>query len=155
MAMTVDPTLVTLGQAKPSFKIEVVFEFLKRVLADEKAGESPPGHPKGRDSGREANHHLGHVLANRIISLLEFLGQLLELLLAIRAILPSRFEGRSDLLDVLDVFSNFLLLGLDCVQTSVDAVGRAVELLFFEAPFFLVQVPLERPWKTSPEPVSA
>jgi hypothetical protein len=42
MAMTVDPTLVTLGQAKPSFKIEVVFEFLERVLADEKARESPP-----------------------------------------------------------------------------------------------------------------
>ena len=123
VAMTVDPTLVTLGQAKPSFQIEVVFEFLKLVLADEKAHE-------------EANHHLRHVLANRIISLLEFLSQLFEVLLAIRAIPPSRFEGRSDLLDVLDVFSDFLLLGLDLVQTSVDAVGQADQLLLCEPPFF-------------------
>src|SRR5271165_4035872 len=79
MAMTVDPTLVTLGQAKPSLQIEVVFEFLKRVLADETARE-------------EAHHHLGHVRANRIISLLEFLSQLFEFLLAIRAIPRSRFE---------------------------------------------------------------
>ena len=49
----------------------------------------------------EAHHHLGDVLANRIIRLLEFPGQLIELLLAIRAILPSRVEGRDDLLDVL------------------------------------------------------
>src|SRR5271155_3915852 len=123
VAMTMDPTLVTLGQAKPSLKIEVIFEFLKLVLADEKARE-------------EADHHLGHVLANRIISLLEFLTQLLEFLLAIRAILRSRFEGRSDLLDILDVFSDFRLLGLDCVQTSVDATGQPAELLLFEAPFF-------------------
>ena len=123
VAMAMDPTLVTLGQAKPALKIEVVFEFLKLVLTDEKARE-------------EANHHLGHVEANRIISLLEFFRQLFELLLAIRAILPSRFESRGDLLDVLDVFSDFLLLGSDCFQTSVDAAGQAVELLLFEAPFF-------------------
>jgi hypothetical protein len=123
VAMTMNPTLVTLGQAKPSLKIEVVFEFFKRVLADEKARE-------------EANHHLGHALANRVISLLEFLSQLFEFLLAIRAILRSRFEGRSDLLDILDVFSDFLLLGLDCVQTAVDAAGQPAELLLFEAPFF-------------------
>ena len=123
MAMTVDPTFVTLGQAKPSLKIEVVLEFLELVFADEKAGE-------------KANHHLGHVLANRIIRLLEFVSQLLELLLAIRAIPLSRFEGRSDLLNVLDVFSDGLLLGLDLIQTSVDAIGQAAELLFFEAPFF-------------------
>jgi hypothetical protein len=42
------------------------------------------------------------VLANWILSRLEFINQLFELLLAIRAIFPARFEGRSDLLDVLD-----------------------------------------------------
>src|ERR1019366_6237043 len=100
VAMAMDPALVTLGQAKPALKIEVVFEFLKLVLTDEKARE-------------EANHHPSHVQANRIISLLEFFRQLFELLLAIRAILPSRFESRGDLLDVLDVFSDFLLLASD------------------------------------------
>ena len=123
VAMTVDSPLVTLGQSKPSLQIEIVPEFLERVLADEKAGE-------------EAHHHLGHVLVNRIISLLEFINQLFELLLAIRAIPRSRFEGGGDLLDVLDLFSDCLLLGLDFVQTSIDAAGQAAELLLFEAPFF-------------------
>ena len=121
VAMTVDPPLMTLGQPKPSFEIEIVLDLFKLAFADEKAGE-------------KANHHLDHVLANRILSQLEFINQLFELLLAIRTILPW-FEGRSYLLDVLDVFSDFLLLGLDCVQTSVDAVGQAAELLLFEAPF--------------------
>jgi len=123
VAMAVDPPLMTLRQPKPSFKIEIVLDLFKLALADEKAGE-------------EANHHLGHVLADRILSRLEFINQLFELLLAIRAIFLSRFEGRSYLLDVLDVFSDFLLLGLDFFQTSVDAASQAAQLLFFEAPFF-------------------
>jgi hypothetical protein len=123
VAMAVDPPLMTLGQPKPSFKIEIVLDLFKLALTDEEAGE-------------EANHHLDHVLADRILSRLEFVDQLFELLLAIRAILPSRFEDRSYLLDVLDVFADFFLLGLDFVQTSVDAAGQAAEVLFFEAPFF-------------------
>jgi hypothetical protein len=123
VAMTVDPPLVTLGQPKPSFQIEIVLDLFKLARADEKAGD-------------EAQHHLDHVLANRVLSRLQFLNQLFERLLAIRAIPLFRFEGRSDLLDVLDVFSDFLLLGLDCVQTAVDAASQAAELLLFEAPFF-------------------
>jgi len=123
VAMTVDPPLMTLGQPKPTFQIEIVLDLFKLALADEQAG-------------KEANHHLGHLLANRIPSCLEFINQLLECLLAIRAIVHSRFEGRSYLLDVLDVFSDFLLLGLDLVQTAVDAASQAAELLLFEAPFF-------------------
>jgi len=122
VTMAMDPPLMTLGQPKPSFKIEIVLDLFKLARADEKAGE-------------KAHHHLDHVLVNRILSRLEFINQLFELLLAIRTIL-SRFQGRSYLLDVLDVFSDFLLLGLDCVQTSVDAAGQAAELLLFEAPFF-------------------
>lgn len=122
VTMTVDPPLVTLGQPKPTFKIEIVLELFKLALADKKASE-------------EANHHLDHVLVDRILGRLEFINQLVELLLAIRTILP-RFQGRGYLLDILDVFSDFLLLGLDCVQTSVDATGQAAELLLFEAPFF-------------------
>ena len=121
--MTVNPPLVTLGQAEPSLKIEIVLDLFKLPLADEKAGE-------------EANHHRGHVQANRILSPLESIDQFFELLLAICASFLSRFEGRGYLLDVLDVFSDFLLFGLDFVQTSVDAVGQAAELLFCEPPFF-------------------
>ena len=91
--MTVNSPLVAFGQAKPSLKIEIVLDLLELSLADEKAGQ-------------EADHQRGHVLANRILSPLESIDQLLELLLAIRATLPSRFEGRGYLLDVLDVLSD-------------------------------------------------
>ena len=123
VAVAVDPPLMTLGQPKPSFKIEIVLDLFKLPLADEKAGE-------------EANHHRGHVQANRVLGPLESIDQCLELFLAIGASFLSRFEGRGYLLDVLDVFLDFLLLGLDFVQTSVDAVGQATELLFCESPFF-------------------
>ena len=56
--------------------------------------------------------------------------------MAIRASFLSRFKGRGYLLDVLDVFSDFLLFDLDFVQTSVDAVGQSAELLLGEPPFF-------------------
>jgi signal transduction histidine kinase len=91
--MTMDPPLVTLGQAKPSLKIEVVLDLLELSRADKKAGQ-------------EADHQRGHVLANWILIPLESIDQLLELLLAILATLPSRFQGRGYLLDVLDVLSD-------------------------------------------------
>ena len=47
-----------------------------------------------------------------------------------------RFEGRGYFRDVLDVFSDRLVLGPDFVQSSVDAVGQAAELLFCGPPFF-------------------
>jgi len=37
--MAVDPPLMTLGQPKPSFKIEIVLDLFKLAFADEKAGE--------------------------------------------------------------------------------------------------------------------
>ena len=48
----------------------------------------------------------------------------------------SGLEGRGHLLDVLDVLSDRLLLGLDMVQSPVDAAGQAAELLLREPPFF-------------------
>src|SRR5271157_497588 len=86
--------------------------------------------------GQKADIQPGHVLANRIPSPLESIDQLFELLLAIRLTLPSGFEGRGYLVDVLDVFSDRLLLGLDMLQSPVDAVGKTAELLFCEPPFF-------------------
>jgi len=58
VATTVDPPLVTLGQAKPSLKIKIVLDLLKLALTDEQAGE-------------KTNHHLGHMQVNRISSTLE------------------------------------------------------------------------------------
>jgi signal transduction histidine kinase len=91
--MTVNPPLVAFGQAKPSFKIEIVLELLELARADKKAGQ-------------KADHQRRHVPVNGILIPLESIDQLLELLLAILATLSSRFEGRGYLLDVLDVLSD-------------------------------------------------
>jgi len=120
--MTVNPPLVAFGQAKPSFKIEIVLDLLELSRADKKTSQ-------------EAGHQRGHVLANGILIALESIDQLLKLPLAMLATLSSGFEGCGYLLDVLDVFSDRLLLGLDMVQSPVDAVGQTAQLLFCEAPF--------------------
>jgi hypothetical protein len=111
VAVTVNPPLVAFGQAKPSLEVEIVLDLFKLALADEKPGQ-------------EADHQRGHVLANRTPSPLESIDQLFEFLFAIRATPPCRFEGRGYLLDVLDVLSDWLLLGLDMLQSPVDAVGQ-------------------------------
>jgi hypothetical protein len=93
VAMTVNSSFMAFGQAEPALKIEIVLDLLELPRADKKAGQ-------------EAGHQLGHVLVNWILIALESIDQLLELLLAILATLPSRFEGRGDFLDVLDVLSD-------------------------------------------------
>ncbi len=122
VSMTVNPPLVTLGQAKPPLQIEIVSDLLKRALADEKAGE-------------KARHHRDHLPVNRVFRTRESIDQFLELLLPIAASPRSRFEGRGYFLDVLDVFSDRLLFGPNFVEASVDAVGQSAEQLFSEPPF--------------------
>ena len=121
--MAVNPPLVAFGQAKPALKIEIVLDLLELSCADKKTSQ-------------EAGHQRGHVLANGILIPPESINQVLELLLAMLAALASRVEGRGYLLDVLDVFSDRLLLGLDVVHSPVDAVGQTAQLLFCESPFF-------------------
>jgi len=123
VAVTVNSPLVALGQAEPPLKIEIVLDLLELSLADEKAAQ-------------EADHQQDHVLVNRIVIPLESIDQLLELLLAILATPPSGFEGRGHLIDVLDVLSDWLLLGLDVLQSPVNTPGQTAELLLCEPPFF-------------------
>src|SRR6516165_11433555 len=78
VAMTVDSSLMTLGQSKPPLEIEIVLDLFKLALADEKAGE-------------KADHHLGHLVANRILCTLEAIDQFFELLLPRGACLAPRF----------------------------------------------------------------
>ena len=110
MAVTVESPLVTLEQAEPPLQIEIVANLLERGLADKKA----------RD---ETDHDPGHLLVNRITGTLEARGQLLELLLAPRAIPLFGIEGRGDFSDLLDIPSDRHLLGRDLVQAAVDAAG--------------------------------
>jgi hypothetical protein len=62
------------------------------------------------------------VVANWILIPLEVIDQLLVLLLAIRAAFPANFEGRGYLLEILDIFSNWLLLG--CARLSLIDLVR-------------------------------
>jgi len=121
--MTVNSPLVALGQAEPPLEFEIVLDLFELSLAHKKAGQ-------------EADHQLSHVLANRILIPLELVDQLLELRLAILATSASRVEGRGHLVDVLDVLADWLLLGLDMLQSPVDAAGQSAKLLLCESPFF-------------------
>ena len=123
VAMTVNPPLVTLGQAKPSLQIEIIPDRFIRLLADE-------------EPGKEAEHHRGHTVADRILSRLESIDQRLECLLPLGDILRSRLQRRGHLRDHLDVFPDCLLLFFDFVQALLDASGQAAELLLREPPFF-------------------
>ena len=110
VAMTVDPPLVTLGQAEPALEIEIVADLLERGLADKEARE-------------ETDHDPGHLFVNRITGAPEASGQLLELLLATRTIPLFGVEGRGDFVDLFDIPSDRHLLGCDMVQASVDTAG--------------------------------
>src|SRR5689334_1390540 len=126
--MTVNSPLVAFGQAEPPLEIEIVLDLFELSLAHKKAGQ-------------EADHQRGHVLANRILILLESVDQLFEPRLAILTTSASRVEGRGHLVDVLDVLSDWLLLGLDVLQSSVDAAGQSAQLLLCEPPFFASKFP--------------
>ena len=123
VAMTVDPALVTLGQAKPALQVEIVAERFKLAFADEQASQKAP-------------HHLNHLLMHRRLCAVEALDQFLELRLPSGARLPLRWERCSYLRDVLDVLSERLLFRVHCLQAAVDAVSQAAELLLGEPPFF-------------------
>ena len=110
VAMTVDPPLVTLRQAEPPLQIEIVADPLERGLADKQA----------RD---ETDHDPGHLLVNRITGTLEASRQLLELLLAPRALPLFGTEGRGDFAECRDLPSDRRLFGRDLVQAAVDAAG--------------------------------
>src|SRR4051812_17598939 len=110
MATTVEPPLVTLGQAEPPLQIEIVADPLERGLADKQA----------RD---ETDHDHGHLAVNRITGTLEPRRQLLELLLAPWALPLFGIEGRGDFADLLDILSDRRLLGRNLVQAAIDAAG--------------------------------
>jgi len=123
VAMTVDPALVTLGEAKPALQVEIVADRFELAFADEQAS-------------LKAAHHLDHLLMNRLLGVLEALAQFLELRFPSCARLPLRLQGGGYFLDVLDVVSERLLFRADGLQAAVDAVGQSAELLLGEPPFF-------------------
>jgi len=122
VAMAVDPSFMTLGQAKPALQIEVVSDLFKLALAHEKTGE-------------KARHHLDHLPVNRVLFTGESFDQFFKRLLPLGAGPLSGFEGRGDFLDVLDVLADRFLLVSNFFESTVDAAGQSAELLFCEPPF--------------------
>src|SRR3954452_171782 len=120
--MTMNPSLVTLWQAKPPLQIEVVLDRFILLLADEQAGQ-------------EAEHHRGHAVADRIRGRLEAIDQRLELLLPLRDVLGPRFQRRRDLRDHSHVVADHGLLLLDRIEARLDAAREPTELLLREPPF--------------------
>ena len=120
--MTVNPPLVTLGQAKPTLQIEIIPDRFILTLADEQAGQ-------------EAEHHRRHAVLDRILRRLEAIDQRLEFLLPLGDVLAPGLQRRGHLRDHSHVSSDHLLLLFDFVQTRLDASRQAAELLLREPPF--------------------
>ena len=117
MFMTVDPSLMPLGYAKPALQIEIVPNLIHFISAY-------------KEAGLEAAHHLGHVFVEWITGVDKAIDEFLKVGLTLGAITRFRVEGVCHLLDLLDLFPENILLGLDRAQASVDAVGQAAQLLF-------------------------
>ena len=123
VAMAMNPTLVTLGQPKPTLHVQIILDrFILRVAHEQ--------------AGKEAEHQRGHPVADRILGRLEAIDQCLELLLPLGHVLRPGLERRGHVRDHRDVLSDDLLLLLDVIQAALDASGPSAELLLREPPFF-------------------
>src|SRR5689334_5102062 len=123
MTTTVNPPLMTLGQAEPPLQIKVVLDRLILLFAD-------------KQPGQEAEHHRGHAVADRVLGRLEAIDQRLELLLALHDVKSPGLQRRGHLRDHSHVFSDHLLLLFDVVESRLDAPRQPAELLRREPPFF-------------------
>jgi hypothetical protein len=123
VAMAVDPTLMTLGQAKPTLQIKVVLDLIHGVTA----GEQP---------GLEPTHHPGHVLMDRIVVSLEAREDLIEVGLTRARGAAGGGQGRGDLGDGLDVALDRLAIRLHQLQADVDPDRQSAQLRLREPPFF-------------------
>jgi hypothetical protein len=121
--MTVNPPLVTLGQAKPPLQIEVVLDRFILLFTDEQAR-------------KETEHHCSHAVTDRILGRLEVIDQCLELLFPLRDVLGPGLQRRGHLRDHAHILSDHRLLFLDFVQARLDASREPAELLRRDPPFF-------------------
>ena len=127
MAMTVNPSLVTLGQPKPTLQLKIVRDLLKLTSRRRRVRQG------------SLSSTVAMCWANRILSPLELINQLFKLLLAIRTIRCSRFKGCGYFLDVFHVVSDCLLFGPNFVQSLGRCSQRVGPSCFSANPFFLVQ----------------
>lgn len=123
MTMAMNPPLMPLGHAEPALQIEIVRNRFDVVFTHE-------------EPRLETRHQLKHVGSKRIFVVLKAIDQGSELLRAMRPIPARGVQGRCHLTNLLHVLSNRRLFLGDRVQTAVDAVGQATQLLLSGPPFF-------------------
>ena len=87
---------------KPSLQIEIVPNLIHFI-------------PAHKEAGLEADHHLGHVFVERITGVDEAIDQLLKVGLTPGAITLFRVQRVCHFLDLLDLFPEHILFGLDRV----------------------------------------
>lgn len=108
MTPAMDPALVPLGLAKPSFQVQIVsWQLIDRAQ---------------EQSREKAGHQFGHVLGKRVLLLDEALAELLELTATVFWGARSRIERIGHGLDLLYLRPHIALNLLDRLQPAVNAV---------------------------------
>ena len=123
MTMPVNPTLVTLGLAKPSLQVQVVTRQVRIITADEQ--------PR-----LEAPHHRRHLLPDRVRLDSQAIPQLGEIRVTLSAGSVGRFESDGNFDDLVHMLSDRDLRFLDRVQPSIDEPGQATQERIGAPPFF-------------------
>ena len=123
VTMAMNPTLMSLGQAKPTLQIEVVTRQVRLVTPDEQ-------------SRLEAPHHRRHLLPDRVRFGSQAISQRREDDPTLIARAAGRIEGRPDLDDLLNPLSDRDLRLLDRIESPVDETGQAAQERFASPPFF-------------------
>ena len=137
MMMTMNPTLVALGQAEPPLQIEIVNRQIRVITPDEQPRCETP-------------HHPGHLLPHPIIAPLEPLAEGLEGRPALSLIPVNRIQGRPDLDHILDVLPDRVLGRLDRSQSPIEEPGQAPHERLGAPPFFASRFRWSD-WRTSPK----
>ncbi len=137
VTMTVDPTLVALGQAEPPLQIEIVPRQSRVITPDEQPRCETP-------------HHPGHLLPHPIITRVELLANRLEGRRTLSLIPLGRIQGGPDLDDILDVLANRLLGLLDRSQPPIEEPSQSSQERLGTPPFFASRFRWSD-WRTSPK----
>ncbi len=123
MTVAVNPTLVSLGPAKPTLQIEVVTRQVRLITADEQAR-------------LEAPHHRRHPPPDRVRLGSQAIPQLGEVNATVITRALARIESGGNFDDLAHMLSDRDLRLLDRIKPPVDEPGQATQERFGAPPFF-------------------
>jgi hypothetical protein len=123
MTVTMDPTFMALGLAKPTLQIEVVPRQVRLVTSDEQ-------------SRLEAPHHRRHLLPDRVRFGSQAIPQRREDDATLIARAAGRIESRGDPDDLGNMLLDRDLRLLDRIKSPINEPGQAAQERFASPPFF-------------------